>query len=168
MEKHRQDFADLPRRAIFDDFVHVVDTLRFLLPGEPTGHRIRTRVSGGLVEHLVLELQGEGCTAIGVMNRVGGASEETLEVMGGGAKRTVVNLGDVIDHRSGETLRRRPDWVPVSRQRGIEQVSLAFLDAVREGRVLDAEDALVTHAICEDIVIHAAGASSDRREPAVS
>ncbi|TMR99031.1 Gfo/Idh/MocA family protein [Nonomuraea basaltis] len=156
MEKNRDDHAEDPRRAIFDDFVHVVDTLRFLLPETATGTTIRTRVKDGLIEHIVLELSGEGCTAIGVMNRVNGVSEESCEVMGDGVKRRVVNLGDVIDYRGGEVLTRRPDWVPVARQRGIEQICLEFLAAVREGRRIGAEDALITHALCEEIVSQAA------------
>lgn len=152
MEKNRDNHPDEPRRAIFDDFIHVVDTLRFLAPGEVTGTRIRTRTSGGLVEHLVLELSGDGFTAIGIMNRMSGASEESCEVMGAGVKRRVVNLGDVVDYAGGETLVRRPDWVPVSRQRGIEQACLAFLSAVADHRLISAEDALASHAICEEIV----------------
>ncbi|MER6944948.1 Gfo/Idh/MocA family oxidoreductase [Nonomuraea sp. NPDC000554] len=155
MEKNRQNYPDAPRRAVFDDFIHVVDTLRFLVPGDVTDTRIRTRTRGGMLEHIVLELSGDGFTAIGVMNRVSGAAEETCEVMGGGVKRRVVNLGDVIDYAGGETLARRPDWVPVSRQRGIEQVCRQFLAAVRAGRRIDADDALLTHAICEDIVMRA-------------
>ncbi|SDG97504.1 virulence factor [Nonomuraea jiangxiensis] len=156
MEKNRDNYPDAPRRAIFDDFIHVVDTLRFLAPGPVTGTTIRTRVKDGLIEHIVLELSGTGFTAIGVMNRASGASEESCEVMGDGVKRRVVNLGDVTDYRGGETLTRRPDWVPVARQRGIEQICLEFLAAVRAGRRISAEDALTTHAICEDIVSQAA------------
>ncbi|MFI6294399.1 Gfo/Idh/MocA family protein [Nonomuraea sp. NPDC050790] len=156
MEKNRENHPDAPRPVVFDDFIHVVDTLRFLAPGEVRETRVRTRVRAGRVEHLVLELSGDGFTALGVMNRVSGASEESCEVMGDGVKRRVVNLGDVVDYTgAGEVLRRRPDWVPVARQRGIEQVTLEFLAAVREGRVLDAGDALATHAICEEIVSHA-------------
>lgn len=152
MEKNREADPGPPRGVVFDDFIHVVDTLRFLAPGQITETRFRTRVRDGLLEHIVLELSGEGFTALGVMNRNSGASEESCEVMGDGVKRRVVNLGDVVDYAGGERLARRPDWVPVSRQRGIEQTCLAFLAAVREGRVLAAEDALITHAICENIV----------------
>ncbi|MEV4108618.1 Gfo/Idh/MocA family oxidoreductase [Nonomuraea sp. NPDC049695] len=152
MEKNRDNHPDVPRRAIFDDFIHVVDTLRFLAPGPVTGTTIRTRVQDGLLEHVVLELSGAGFTAIGVMNRVSGASEESCEAMGDGAKRRVVNLGDIIDYRGGEMLARRPDWTPVARQRGIEQVCLEFLAAVRDGRRIAADDALATHALCEEIV----------------
>ncbi|MFI7700039.1 Gfo/Idh/MocA family protein [Nonomuraea sp. NPDC049480] len=155
MEKNRDNHPDDLRRVIFDDFIHVADTLRFLVPGAVTGTTIRTRVKDGLVEHIVLELSGDGFTAVGVMNRVSGASEESCEVMGDGVKRRVENLGDVIDYRGGEVLTRRPDWVPVARQRGIEQICLEFLAAVREGRRIDADDALITHALCEEIVSQA-------------
>ncbi|MEU7827992.1 Gfo/Idh/MocA family oxidoreductase [Nonomuraea sp. NPDC049129] len=155
LAKNRETYPDVPRRAIFDDFIHVVDTLRFLAPGEVTGTRIRTRVQDALIEHIVLELSGDGFTAIGLMNRVSGATEETCEVMGDGVKRRVVNLGDVIDYAGGETLTRRPDWVPVARQRGIERICLEFLAAVRDGRTISADDALISHAICEDIVANA-------------
>ncbi len=49
-------------------------------------------------------------------------------------------------------MRRRGDWVPVARQRGIEQAVLAFLDAVRAGGVLSARDALETHELCGRVV----------------
>jgi virulence factor len=152
MEKNRKDLPEDPRTVIFDDFIHVVDTLRFLVPGKVEHTGIRTRVRDGLLEHVTLELSGDGFTAFGIMNRVSGMAEEIVEVMGGGVKRRVVNMADVIDYAGVETLTRRGDWTPVSRQRGIEQVCLEFLDAVRSGVRISADDALATHAICEDIV----------------
>ncbi|MBB2912137.1 virulence factor [Streptosporangium becharense] len=165
MEKNRAGHPDDPRIVVYDDFIHVVDTLRFLVPGEVRHTGIRTRVVDGLLEHVTLELSGDGFTAFGVMSRVSGSAEETVEVMGGGVKRRVVNLADVIDHTGGETLTRRGDWTPVARQRGIEGACLAFLDAVRSGAVVDAGDALVTHAICEDIVAACAGETSAGYDP---
>ncbi|WP_248961087.1 Gfo/Idh/MocA family protein [Sphaerisporangium perillae] len=190
MQKNRAGQPDDPRRVIFDDFIHVVDTLRFLAPGDISEMSVDVRVREGLLEHVILRLSGPradsgealasgsrvggggasgsrvgggeasgsrpgdrgGFTAIGMMSRVSGASEETCEVIGGGAKRRVVNLADVIDYDGGETVTRRGDWIPVARQRGIEQVCLDFLAAVREGRIVTADDTLRTHAICEEIV----------------
>ncbi|MEV8633262.1 Gfo/Idh/MocA family oxidoreductase [Streptosporangium sp. NPDC051023] len=152
MEKNRENLPEDPRTAVFDDFIHVVDTLRFLVPGQVEHTGVRARVRNGLLEHVTLELSGDGFTAFGIMNRVSGAAEETVEVMGGGAKRRVVNLADVVDYAGAETLTRRGDWVPVSRQRGIERACLEFLGAVGSGTRVDAEDALATHALCEDIV----------------
>ncbi|HWL85000.1 MAG TPA: hypothetical protein VNO21_04325, partial [Polyangiaceae bacterium] len=102
--------------------------------------------------HVVLTLAGDGFTALGIMNRMSGSSEEILEVSGADSKRQIVNISDTVDHRGQPTMRRRGDWVPVARQRGIEQACLAFLGAVRAGTRLSARDALSTHALCESIV----------------
>lgn len=152
MQKNRIGLPEEPRSMILDDFIHVVDTLRFLTPGPVEDVTVRARVEEGLLHHVVLQLSGEGFTALGVMNRLSGSAEEILEVSGQDTKRQVVNLAEVIDHKGQPTVRRRGDWVPVARQRGIEQVVLAFLDAVRAGKVLSARDALATHELCERVV----------------
>jgi virulence factor len=159
MQKNRAGQPDDPRRVVFDDFIHVVDTLRFLAPGDISEMSVDVGLRDGLLEHVVLRLSGSASggersafTAVGIMSRVSGASEETCEVMGGGGKRRVVNLADVVDHSGGETLTRRGDWTPVARQRGIEQACHEFLASVRAHRVIAADDALRTHALCEEIV----------------
>jgi virulence factor len=152
MQKNRIGLPEQPRTMILDDFIHVVDTLRFLAPGPVDDVTVRARVENGLLHHVVLQLAGDGFTALGVMNRLSGSNEEILEVSGQDTKRQVVNLAEVIDHKGQPTIRRRGDWVPVARQRGIEQVVLAFLDAVRAGKVLSARDALATHELCERVV----------------
>nr|WP_223190644.1 Gfo/Idh/MocA family oxidoreductase [Streptomyces sp. TRM68416] len=152
MQKNRIGLPEEPRSMILDDFIHVVDTLRFLAPGPVDDVTVRARTEGGLLHHVVLQLAGDGFTALGVMNRLSGSAEEILEVSGQDTKRQVVNLAEVIDHKGQPTVRRRGDWVSVARQRGIEQVVLAFLDAVRAGKVLSARDALATHELCERVV----------------
>lgn len=152
LQKNRIGLPEDPRTLVLDDFIHVVDTLRFLLPGEIEHVDVRARIREGLMHHVVLQLSGDGFTAIGMMNRMNGSTEEILEVSGQDTKRQVLNLSDVVDHKGQPTLRKRGDWVPVARQRGIEQAVLAFLDSVREGRVLSARDALLTHELCERVV----------------
>ncbi|GED88277.1 Gfo/Idh/MocA family protein [Streptomyces sp. 6-11-2] len=152
MQKNRIGLPEVPRTMILDDFIHVVDTLRFLVPGEVDDVTVRARVRDGLLHHVVLQLAGDGFTALGVMNRLSGSTEEVLEVSGQDTKRQVVNLAETVDHKGQPTVRRRGDWVPVARQRGIEQAVLSFLDAVRAGKVLSARDALETHELCERVV----------------
>ncbi|GGW44932.1 oxidoreductase [Streptomyces lucensis JCM 4490] len=152
MQKNRIGLPEEPRSMILDDFIHVVDTLRFLVPGPVDDVTVRARVQDGLLHHVVLQLGGDGFTALGVMNRLSGSAEEILEVSGQDTKRQVLNLAEVVDHKGQPTVRRRGDWVPVARQRGIEQAVLAFLDAVRAGKVLSARDALATHELCERVV----------------
>ncbi|MEW2552421.1 Gfo/Idh/MocA family oxidoreductase [Streptomyces zhihengii] len=155
MQKNRVGLPEDPRTLVLDDFIHVVDTLRFLAPGPVEHTDVRARITDGLMHHVVLQLSGDGFTAIGTMNRMSGSTEEILEVSGQDAKREVRNLAEIVDHKGQPSVRRRGDWVPVARQRGIEQVVHAFLDAVRDGRTLSAQDALRTHELCERIVLRA-------------
>ncbi|MGW1410392.1 Gfo/Idh/MocA family protein [Streptomyces sp. NPDC002403] len=152
MQKNRVGMPEDPRTMVLDDFIHVVDTLRFLAPGPVEHTVVQARIHDGLMHHVVLQLSGDGFTAIGMMNRLSGSTEERLEVSGQDSKREVVNLAEVIDHKGQPSVRRRGDWVSVARQRGIEQAVLSFLDAVRAGKVLNAGDALRTHELCERIL----------------
>lgn len=151
MQKNRANQADEVRRVVFDDFIHVVDTLRFLAPGagEP---RVHGQVVDGQLRHVALSLSGAGRDALGIMNRVSGANEETLEVSGAGAKRRIVDLAQVVDQSAQDHLTRRGDWTSVGRQRGFEGLCEHFLSAVRDGRRLSALDALETHRLCETVV----------------
>ncbi|MDX6763861.1 Gfo/Idh/MocA family oxidoreductase [Streptomyces sp. F8] len=152
MQKNRVGLPEDPRTLVLDDFIHVVDTLRFLLPGEVEHTDVRAVMRDGLMRQVVLHLSGAGFSALGIMNRLSGSNEEVLEVSGADTKRQVVNLAEVIDHKGQPTVRRRGDWVPVARQRGIEQVVDHFLQAVAAGRTLSARDALLTHELCELVV----------------
>ncbi|MCX4694575.1 Gfo/Idh/MocA family protein [Streptomyces sp. NBC_01408] len=155
MQKNRVGLPEDPRTLVLDDFIHVVDTLRFLLPGEADHIDVRAVVREGLMHQVVLQMSGRdggGFTALGIMNRLSGSTEEILEVSGQDTKRQVVNLAEIIDHKGQPTVRRRGDWVPVARQRGIEQVVDAFLEAVGTGKTLSARDALLTHELCERVV----------------
>ncbi|WP_407840184.1 Gfo/Idh/MocA family protein [Streptomyces sp. DSM 116496] len=152
MQKNRVGLPEDVRTFVLDDFIHVVDTLRFLLPGEADQVDVRAVVRDGLMSQVVLQLSGTGFTALGIMNRLSGSTEEVLEVSGQDTKRQVVNLAEVIDHKGQPTVRRRGDWVSVARQRGIEQVVDSFLEAVAAGTTLSARDALLTHELCERVV----------------
>ncbi len=113
MQKNRADQADEPRRVVFDDFIHVIDTLRFLAPGASDA-RVHGRVADGLLQHVALSLSGAGRDALGIMNRVSGANEETLEVSGAGAKRRIVDMAQVVDQSAQDHVTRRGDWTSVS------------------------------------------------------
>lgn len=155
LQKNRVGLPENPRTLVLDDFIHIVDTLRFLAPGPVEHVDVRARIRDGLMHHVVLHLAGDGFSAIGTMNRLSGSAEEVLDVSGQDTKRQVLNLSEIVDHKGQPSVRRRGDWVPVARQRGIEQIVLAFLDSVRSGDVLVADDALATHELCERVVTEA-------------
>lgn len=155
MQKHRHAQPDTPRRVVFDDFIHVVDTLRFLAPGSIERTQIETIVRDGLLSGVTLTLAGDGYHAIGTMQRDSGLDEERLDIVGADRRRSVLNLSETRDQNGTETHARRGDWTPVTRQRGFDAMCADFLAGVREARPTPAEDILATHRLCEDIVRHA-------------
>lgn len=154
LQKHRVGLPRDAREVIFDDFIHVVDTLLYLAPEPYDQVDVRARQVDGQLHHVVLQLSNGSFTALGIMNRLSGSSEEVLEVSGQDSKREVRNLAEIIDHKGQPSVRRRGDWVPVARQRGIEQAVLAFLHRVRTGGPGTEQQDLDTHRLCEQILTH--------------
>jgi len=155
LQKNRLPSADAPRRVIFDDFVHVVDTVRFLAPGPIRDIQIDGYVHAGKLHHVLLQLGGAGFQLVGSMNRDSGAAEEVLEVMSPDNKWTVRGLVETTHWHSGtERVMRFDDWESVLHRRGFPQMIGRFLDCVRRGYngSVEVQDALQTHVLCEQIV----------------
>jgi virulence factor len=155
LQKNRRPSADIPRRVIFDDFVHVVDTLRFLSPGPIRDIKIDGYVHSGKLHHVLLQLGGAAFQLVGSMNRDSGAAEEVLEVMSPDNKWTVRGLVETTHWHAGtERVTRFDDWESVLHRRGFPQIVGRFLDCVRSGYngSIEVQDALQTHVLCEQIV----------------
>ncbi|MCC2978387.1 Gfo/Idh/MocA family oxidoreductase [Sphingomonas sp. PL-96] len=155
MQKHRHAQPAAIRQTVFDDFIHVADTLRFLAPTPVQHEQIDTLVRDGLLEAITLTLRGDGYRAIGIMHRASGLDEETLDILGGDRRHSVHDLSSRVECDGAERRSRRGDWTSVGRQRGFEAMCTHFLDAVRAGHPTAAEDLLETHRLCERIVRHA-------------
>lgn len=142
LQKNEADAPGAVRDVVFDDFIHVADTLRFLAPGDISDVAVSGRVEDGMLEHVALTLSGPGFTCVGVMNRRAGAKGERLQLIGDGHHR------DIHDLTEGPT-----GWTPVGSVKGIEQICEHFLAAVRgETQYPDLQDALATHELCEQVV----------------
>ena len=147
--------GDTIRHLVFDDYIHVVDTCRFLL-GEPVV-RVDARGTfiGDRLTLVVTHFHGAHSQAIGIMNYNNGVFEEVLEVMRAGEKWIVRQL-DSVEHYHHDTqhLVTRSSWEPTLTKRGFEAMITHFLDGVRSGKPFDPspEDSLETHRVCELIV----------------
>lgn len=155
MQKNRYSLPDHTRRFIVEDFIHVVDTLRFLMDTEVKDLKVECLRNGEMLHSLVIQLAGEGCIAIGVMNRNGGVTEEVIEYMADHDKYVVNNLVDTTHyHNKDVSITKFGDWEPTLYKRGFYQIVDHFIDCVKNNKTPapSIDDSLITHELCEKIV----------------
>lgn len=155
MQKNRQALPDTVRRFVVEDFIHVVDTLRYLFPYPVEEILVHGKKQGDLLYHLVVQLASSQGIAIGIMNRNTGTSEEKIEIMSAAEKRIAYNVAD-LEIITGKNTTRvgGNDWEPTLQKRGFYAMIQDFLQAVRTATSpkITARDALQAHEICELIV----------------
>ncbi|WP_409304835.1 Gfo/Idh/MocA family protein [Peribacillus sp. SCS-155] len=156
MQKNRFAAPDHVRRFVVEDFIHVVDTLRFLMGSPVQDVKVEFLMNDDIMDHLVIQLIGDGCIAIGVMNRNGGVTEETIEYHTGRHKYVVNSLVETTHFHNKEiSITKFGDWEPTLYKRGFYQIVDHFIDCVQNNKTPDPsiQDSLITHEICERIVI---------------
>jgi virulence factor len=143
MQKNRKSLPGEIRTFVFDDFIHVVDTLLFFMGDIPKDIVVKPRIVDGKLYHIVMTLTANnGTTGVGIMNRDSGTTEERLEMFSSNEKRTVIDLVDP----------KFPfdPWQTMLKTRGFESIIDDFL----EKRNPDYMGILQTHQVCENIITH--------------
>lgn len=155
LQKNRHSLPGDIRTFVFDDFIHCIDTVRFLMDGEIQQMIVNGRKKDGLLHHVVVQFVSENMTGMAIMNRDSGASEERLEVMGPVEKRMVHDLDrmSILQGNKDSTVIFN-NWDPTLYKRGFEQIVSEFIHAIGTDTKpsVTASDALKTHEICENIV----------------
>ena len=155
MQKNRSNLPAEVRKFIFDDFIHVIDTLLFLFQHPIANMNVSGKKKDGLLNHVVVQfVAADGTTAIGIMNRDSGTIEEKVEVFTTTGKWLVNNVTDISQLRDGELRHKPDDWASTLHKRGFEQIIETFLRSVASKAVppRDNADTLLTHKICEEVV----------------
>jgi virulence factor len=159
MQKNRFQFPDQTRRAIVEDFIHVVDTLRFLMNTEVKELQVRYLEKDNLLHNVVIQLIGEECTAIGIMNRNNGVTEEIIEYMTAENKFVVENFVETTHfHNKSKNITKFGDWESTLYKRGFYQIVDYFISCVENNKKPSSSisDSLITHEFCERIVMEIA------------
>lgn len=154
MQKNRTSPVSNLRSTVMDDFIHVVDTLVSFI-GEPRGFEVQGKLEEGNVHYLVLHLHGEQSTAIGIMNRHTGVTEERLETMSEGKKQVVHNLVQTILYENDTEVHQGfGDWTTTLYRRGFVDMLDHFFNCVQHHVPFETsgDQVLWTHRICEDII----------------
>ncbi|SHN34610.1 Gfo/Idh/MocA family protein [Gracilibacillus kekensis] len=156
MQKNRANLATDARRFIFDDFIHVIDTLLHLFPYTLEHVHIRGKHTNMKLEHIVLHLEAKEGTAIGVMNREAGTTNESVEVFTEREILRVANVSEMTCESKNNTLKYGQDnWESTLHKRGFHNIIKAFLDAVKEENIdpLVYDKDLKTHQLAEKLVL---------------
>jgi len=156
MQKNRKSLPGDVRTFVFDDFIHVIDTLLFLFPRPLEKITVVGKQIKDLLYHVVIQLNVvDGTTAMGIMNRDSGTVEEKLEVFTPAEKWVVSNVAETMVSKDGHITRHASsDWESTLYKRGFEQITDAFLERVIKNfppRQLH-QEILRTHEICEHVV----------------
>ncbi|MEJ7643634.1 MAG: Gfo/Idh/MocA family oxidoreductase [Chryseolinea sp.] len=156
LQKNRSSQPGNIRTFIFDDFIHVVDTLLHLFPYAISGISVNGKKDNDTLYHVTVQLvAASGAVAMGIMNRDAGTVEERLEVFTPRGKRIVEDVAHTYIHENKNVTRlSSDDWQTTLHKRGFEQIIDTFLTTVSASpRIVQPKDhTLLTHSICEEIV----------------
>ncbi len=155
LEKNRLNSPKDPVVFVLDDFIHVIDTIRFLANDKLEILNVSGKKENGLLHNLVVTLGNNNTTCIAIMNRDSGANEEVLEYYSSGTKVIVKDLvnSKVLTDNSDSNLKFK-DWDTILYRRGFENIIKAFLKAVEDKNqeCLTIDDSLETHRLCNEII----------------
>lgn len=155
VQKNRVSSPQDIRTFILDDYIHVLDTARFLMGGNISDLQVNGLVKDYNLYNVVTKLSNEDTTSIAIMNRDSGMSEELVEYMCPGKKIVVKDMAINSNlSNNEENLKKLGDWDTTLYRKGFYQIINHFIDCIRDGKetAISLEDALLTHKICEDII----------------
>lgn len=163
-QKNRVDQPADPRVFIFDDFIHVLDSLRFLAAGPIEDLQVFSRVRNGQLENIHVRWTQNDTLLIGGMNRISGRAEERVEYYTPGHKWEIEDLhtgthyAEVSDPDRSVGTETRPlgfgNWEPTLYKRGFVDMIEDWLSVVQAGQFDSAEleEVRATHRLCETVL----------------
>ena len=145
----------VPRVFIFDDFIHVIDSLLFLGKGTIENLQVFSIVKNELLESIQGQGKQNGTLLSGAMNRVSGITEERVEYYSEGNKWQIEEL---VSGTHFKDEKQTPigfnNWDRTLYKRGFEDLIEDWLLALQEDtfNANRVEDIRETHRLCEMIV----------------
>lgn len=156
MEKNRTYQPGEARKFIMDDFIHVIDTISYLMGKKDLNEiDVNKIMRDDKLIQVILTLKDAENTAIGIMNRDNAVTEETLEVMGFKNKRKIKDITQTIEYIDGsEKNYQAAGWNKMGYNRGFVDMIDEFLKRVKNDKndTQELEADLLTHRLAEKIL----------------
>ena len=154
-QKNRVGLPDEPRVFVFDDFIHVVDSLRFLGTGTIDKLQVFSKLQNDKLESLQVQWQQNGALFTGSMNRISGITEERVEYYTTDNKWQINELMSGVHYKNEEQhLLGFNNWENTLHKRGFINLFEDWLSALQANN-FDTnrnQDIWETHNLCETIV----------------
>lgn len=161
-QKNRLNLPAQPRTFIFDDFIHVVDSLCHFANVERFDQLNQLQVFSqldpqGLLAAIHVSFEFEGRLFQGAMDRLSGCNEEVVEITALNEKWRFESLTNMTSMVNGiQQSAMQNDWQATLYKRGFESMLEAWLTAVKTQQVdqLQLKKDSLTHELCEWLVAH--------------
>lgn len=154
-EKNRVNLPADPRSFIYDDFIHVLDSLRFLSGGEVKNLQVHCSKKKNFLERIYVQWQHNTMFIEGKMNRVSGITEERVTGYMKDAKYELETLESGMLYRNEKQTPLSYDpWAPTLYKRGFEGMIDDWLNVLQteEQHTSRYEDIRQTHQLCDEVL----------------
>ena len=154
-QKNRVNLAGDPRVFIFDDFIHVIDSLRFLGKGAIQNINVVSQVKDEKLENIHVQWQQGETFLFGGMNRISGITEERIDFYSKGNKYVINDLNTGIHFtEKEENILKFDNWESTLYKRGFVNMIEDWINVLQERSYNpeSIEDIWETHQLCETIL----------------
>lgn len=154
-QKNRVNLPGSPRVFILDDFIHVLDSLRFLGKGTICDLNVVARVKNEMLENIQVQWQQGETFLCGGMNRISGIEEERIDFFSEGNKWEIRDLNSGSHFANGKEQRLKfGNWESTLYKRGFVNMIEDWLTVVQERNYNpeSIKDILDTHRLCETVL----------------
>jgi len=154
-QKNRANLPGDPRVFVFDDFIHVLDSLLFLAKGPICNVQVRSLKKGNMLQAIQVQWQQSNTLVQGSMNRMSGYTQELVEFYTAG-NTWQINDFTSCSHFKNERheILNAASWDSALHKKGFHHMIEDWLKALSEKEFNTAriEDIRATHYFCEQIV----------------
>lgn len=153
LQKNRIDEKLRAEYAIYDLFLHLVDTAVYLLDEPIIQYRPTLKEKNGYLKLATLQLETNTSIAYLSMDLQSGANVETFQVTspaGSVIVRDLVTLEK--QENSRNIIETASDWSSTLEKRGFQQMVYAFVESIEKGQVSSQDRVQLSHQLCSDML----------------
>lgn len=158
-QKNRVDLAASPRQFIFDDFIHLVDGLRFLAglapDYQPSDLQVNSAVIDGKLQRIHIQFSHNNKLFEASMNRQSGVTEEQLQLYRHNEKYQIDSLTQGQHFQAGQCQNLGfNDWTSYLHSRGFEAMITDWLHCAAQPQIdwQRLDEQIASHQMCEHIL----------------